>query len=783
MTIATERVFRSDETPQLKLVTRNIESVTVRVFTVDMETYFRKMHVARGVEALDIALIDPDQTFEHKVADYKPYQRHEDYIPVPLPAAAKVGVMAVTVSSQTLEATTLVLQSDLDIVVKSSRDEVFVFAENLRTGQPWSKAKILLSNGTQVFGEGETNENGVFQKSFEELKSGADVRVFAVADGHMASNILDLDGLEVSQGLSDKGYIYADRPAYRPGQMVHVRGVIRKVSGDAYTVVKGKAYQVDVYDSRNRLIHDAAVALNDYGSFHTHFLLTSAASAGDYRILVHDDEDKENYQGAFAVHDYQLEPVRLEIDTPRTVYYRGEKIGGVIRVAYYYGAPLAGREIRYRLLGGRVTTAQTDDAGEVHFELETREFRESQQLVLSAELAERNLVTRKSFFLSTQGFSLSAKTVRDVYLAGETFELKVTAADAEGKPIEQPLTVDVLRQTEIDGQQGEVSVGKHELKTAADGVARQTLQLAEGGTYTLRIGGPDRFQNTIETEVGVQISDDKDDVRLRILADQHTYRVGDTAQLRLHWREQPALALVTFEGAKILDYQLVRLQNGENKLALPMTAKLAPNFNLAVAVMTDVRQGPKAKPGDGEEEESEKLPKRFHEASSPFQVERDLKVAVQIQRAGADNKEPLRPGDEAQVTLTATDPQGKPVAAELSLAMVEQALLSRFPATIPAIGDFFRSAERRRPSARRPALRSNIARRRSRSTRGCWRKANGWRWRKKRRGVWPSWGRRLWRPGKPRSPQARRRRRILRPAHNSVICPPQSQRPKRTQRR
>ncbi|HPM82478.1 MAG TPA: MG2 domain-containing protein, partial [Candidatus Anammoximicrobium sp.] len=698
MTIATERVFRSDETPQLKLVTRNIESVTVRVFTVDMETYFRKMHEARGVETLDIALIDPDQTFEYKVADYKPYQRYENHVPVPLPAAAKAGVMAVTVSSRTLEATTLLLQSDLDIVVKSSRDEVFVFAENLRTGQPSSKAKILLSNGTQVFGEGETNENGVFQKSFEELKSGDDVRVFAVADGHMASNILSLDGLEVAQGLSDKGYIYTDRPAYRPGQMVHVRGVVRKVSGDTYTVVKGKAYRVDVYDSRNRLIHDAAVTLNDYGSFHTHFLLTAAASAGDYRILVHDVEDKENYQGAFAVHDYQLEPVRLAIDTPRAVYYRGEKIEGVIRASYYYGAPLAGREIRYSLLGGRVTTAKTDDAGEVHFALETREFRESQQLVLSAGLAERNLVTRKGFFLSTQGFSLSAKTVRDVYLAGETFELKVTAADAEGKPIEQPLTVDVLRHTEIDGRQGEVSVGKHELKTAADGVARQTLQLAEGGSYTLRIGGVDRFQNAIETEVEVRISDDKDNVRLRILADQHTFQVGDTAQLRLHWREQPALALVTFEGAKILDYQLVRLQNGENKLTVPMTAKLAPNFNLAVAVMTDVRQAAKGKPSDDEGREDEQggnaLPKRFHEASSPFQVERDLKVAVQIQRTGADKKSPLRPGKEVQVTLTATDPQGKPAVAELSLAMVEQALLSRFPATIPATGDFFRSTER-----------------------------------------------------------------------------------------
>ena len=43
------RVFRSDETPKLRLTVRNIETVTVRCYSVDLETYFRKMHLARGV--------------------------------------------------------------------------------------------------------------------------------------------------------------------------------------------------------------------------------------------------------------------------------------------------------------------------------------------------------------------------------------------------------------------------------------------------------------------------------------------------------------------------------------------------------------------------------------------------------------------------------------------------------------------------------------------------------------------------------------------------------------
>ena len=88
MTVATERVFRSDETPKLKLVTRNVESVTVRAYHVDLETYFRKMHVATGVEGLDIALIDPDVTFEFKVPRYAKHQHLESRIEVPLPGGA-----------------------------------------------------------------------------------------------------------------------------------------------------------------------------------------------------------------------------------------------------------------------------------------------------------------------------------------------------------------------------------------------------------------------------------------------------------------------------------------------------------------------------------------------------------------------------------------------------------------------------------------------------------------------------------------------------------------------
>ncbi len=783
MTISTERVFRSDETPKLKLVTRNIESVTVRAFKVDLETYFRKMHLARGVEGLDISLIDPDATFEFKVPKYAKHKEIESEIPVgwaelasptnnaasgpkPVGLASSAhptgGVMAVTVSSKALEATTMVVQSDLDVIVKSSRDEVFVFAENMLTGKPWPGVRLLFSNGHEVIGEAVTGKDGVFQKAYKELGTSDlaqpspggradiasrgpldanDIRVFAAAGSNVASNMLNLKGVGVAQGLTDKGYIYTDRPAYRAGQLVNLRGCLRRAADDAYVIDKDKEYTVEVFDARNRPIRQEKVKLDAFGSFHAHFVLPPNSPQGDYRVLVHDN-GTQNFQGTFLVHEYQIEPIRLVVDTGapgtpgRRVYYRGEPIEGTIRAEFYYGAPVAGREIHYQLAGDRQQTATTDAKGEVHINLPTRDYSESQVLALTVQMPDGNVNAQVNFVLAAQGFSIGVSTVRPVYVTGESLEATLNVRDAENKPLAQKLNLKVLERTLVEGRPGERLVEEHALTTAADGKARQTIKIEKGGVYFLRAEAIDRFKNPISGQAAVQVSGEDDLVRLRILADQHTYKVGDTAKVQLHWREPPALALVCFQGARVLDYRLVELKTGVNKLEIPMTARLAPNFELAVAVMTDAGHaeaeektvgwdkraadnaqhapsdtsaasaGPPTRANGGPALASSLVPPykaptrprpivRFHTSTSPFTVERDLrvKIATKLKSPKGDGTQ-VRPGDELELTVTTTDPQGKPVAAELSLAMVEQSLLERFNSPLPPIDDFFRGAQR-----------------------------------------------------------------------------------------
>ncbi len=253
MQVTTERTFRSRETPQLKLATRNVPAVKVRVYKIDLETYFRKMHSIAGIQRLDVSLIDPDTTLEFAVPDYAKYKPLTSSIPLALPDGLKAGVAAVTVSSRTLETTTLLIQSDLEIFAKSSRDEVLIFAENVGTGKPWPGVRLLLSDGRSVFAEGKTGNDGFFRQHYPELRDVQCLRVFAAAEGgHVASTALRLEGESVMHELADRIFVDTDRGVYFAGETAHVRGCARHADGDRFVIEPGKKLTLEVLGGADR---------------------------------------------------------------------------------------------------------------------------------------------------------------------------------------------------------------------------------------------------------------------------------------------------------------------------------------------------------------------------------------------------------------------------------------------------------------------------------------------------------------------------------------------------
>jgi len=685
LALVTERKFRTDETAVVEVSLRNIEKLKVRRYTLDLEAYFRKTHGTGKVEDLDVALIQPDKTWEVTVDGYRKYAPSDLTIDVPFPEG-KAGVCLINVSEEDLEATTLVLRSDLDLIVRTSREEVLVFAQDMRRDEAAAGVELLLSDGEKVFKTAETGKDGVYRGRLDDLKDVHSVRVFAKRDGSVASNGLDLRSLRFGTGLAARGYLYTDRPAYRPGQTARLRGVIRDIGEGSFVAPAGAKYVVAVADPQGRLIWEEPVTLSEFGTFHTSVALDPAAPRGTYVFTARTEgKPVRTYRGPFLVEDFVLQKMRLNLEVPQEVYFRGETVKLEVRAEYYWGEPVTGRDIRYWLPDGRSYVERPDEEGKLAVEFDTTGVSPGSMMQFRASIEGESVVAAHRVLLARSGFGLKVAPARPLALSGEPFDVEVTCLTPTGKPVGKTVQLLVLRRKvpEPDpvlsgvpwipkrrAPASEVTVSEHRVVTDADsGLGTVRLTLEAGGDYVLRASAEDRFEQTVVAEGRVRISAADDATKLRFFADSGTLRVGERTTFRLHSRIDGKLMLLTFDGDDVLEHRVMRVAMGMNEVRLDVDHVHFPNFAANVALL------------DG---------KDLRTAGIPFKVERELKVTV------TPGQEVYRPGETGKVRIRAVDQLGRPVKAELSLALVDEALFALFPDRAPKILEFFQKGAVRR---------------------------------------------------------------------------------------
>ena len=676
LSVAFERSYRTDEKPRLKALTRNIPKLHFKAYRLDAEDFFRRMAGFRDVEDLDIALIAPHQEWDAPIKNFRKYEDIESQLDLPF---SDPGLYAVQVSAEKLQATTLVLITDLAIIARVSRRDVLVFAQNTRTGKPQPGARLLVHDGKKVVLEGTTDKDGIFKAECKELKEPDQVAVFAQAGGGPAYSGLDLESLGVAVGIQPRGVLYTDRPAYRPGEKVHYRGIIRLVAKGSYSTGEGTPVVVKAISPRGDVVHEAKLRLSRFGTLAGEFALNPREPLGTWRLVASLGRDKPTFTGTFRVDEYSLPLYRVVFDFPKFTYLRGEKIAGKLRVEYFFGRPVAGKSLRYRFARDRWHTATTDEKGEVAVELETDFFRQTATLPLVVLMPAEGIRASRNFLLATEEFKATLSTLRQTYLVGEPFDVEVSTTDLEGKPIAAEVVVGLYRYVSKDDERprlparGPTTTGYAkvaEKKVATDkttGKATVRFAAKAGGWHLLRLEGHDSHQNLVVAQRQVFVSGDDDEIKLRILTDSDTYRVGEKPTVNIVCRVGPATALLTWEGERVYRYRVVRLKKGSNRIPIEIPDACAPNFTLWAGVVHG---------------------NAFHQASKALAVLKELRVAIE------PSAKELKPGEEITVELTATDQAGRPVQAELSLAVVDEALYARYRDRLPPLGEFFHQRRR-----------------------------------------------------------------------------------------
>ncbi len=674
--VRTERIYSTDERSLIHLQLRNVQSLKVSAYRLDLEDYFRKYHTIEEVEQLDLSLISPDSAWEVPVEGYQNYLPISMSVEIPMEGP---GVYAVNLAEEDIEATTLVIRSDIDIIVKSSRSEVLVFAQNRRTGRPVPGANVLITDGSQAILEEKTNGNGILHRKLDKLRGVEGISVFVDSDGNVASNNLSLYGLGFGQGLAPKGYIYTDRPVYKPGEPVKIRGIVREVVDGSYAVQRDADMICSVTDSNGRRIFEKEIELSRFGTFQESLHLGASTPQGGYSIRLFQDNPRRIFTGSFLVEEFRLERIRLTLDFDSNVYFRGDPITATFTASYYYGKPVGETEIFYRLPDGSEYSGNTDGEGRLRIQFDSTPYTDQSRLEFYGRLVSENVEVYGSAFLATQGYNASLSVARSISLAGEPIEITLRTNDVSGLPVSRAMEISVLRReiqkpdpllVDIPWMEiprvdtwAEKKVTTLSVTTDETGVSRFSFTPRVGGTFVYRARGTDRFGNMVVAETLAEVSGEEDQIRLRLFSDRNHYRVGERAALRIHSRlESPALVLMTHEGEGVISYEVIEIGPGEKLVEFPVDHSHFPNFVFAVALM------------DGN---------RLESASLPFTVERQLKITIQPE------KQEYLPGENARITVDVKDHLGDPVESEFSLALVNEALFARYSDPAGDIIDFF----------------------------------------------------------------------------------------------
>jgi len=202
---------------KVRVVARNLPELEVRMHRVEPEAYVRAGGTPQDLLTLDVAVIVPDARWKAPVPGYQAQRDQAFDLPVNVPGP---GIYVVTVSGTEQEASAVLLVSDLDLVARTVGPDAALAV--FRGGRPVSGAKLLLGAGG-VFRRAETDRRGLYVGPVAAGK----LSILAMDDGSPA--LLTLDRQEATLPASTvAASADLDRPAYRPGDVVGFRLMLRK---------------------------------------------------------------------------------------------------------------------------------------------------------------------------------------------------------------------------------------------------------------------------------------------------------------------------------------------------------------------------------------------------------------------------------------------------------------------------------------------------------------------------------------------------------------------------
>ncbi len=151
-------------------------------------------------------------------------------------------------------------------------------------------------------------------------------------------------------------YAETDRPVYRPGQEVKfkVTALLRQPRG--WRAYDGKAaFRVTARDANWQEVFSKTMPVTGLGSAAGSFTVPAGRLLGNYSLYAELDEFGRNFSGqsSFGVEEYKRPEFEVKLGSASDAWRYGRKAGVSGEVKYYFGSPVPGAQVHYRVTRSR----------------------------------------------------------------------------------------------------------------------------------------------------------------------------------------------------------------------------------------------------------------------------------------------------------------------------------------------------------------------------------------------------------------------------------------------
>ena len=529
---------------------------------------------------------------------------------------------------------------------------------------------------------------------------------------------------------------YTDRPIYRPGQRIYFKDIVRLANPESsrlagqprYSTPSGKAIKVELRDPQGEKLMAVNGVTSAEGCYWGQAELDAEAPTGVYSLIT-------TFAGEVHTHDiviasYRKPEFTVTVTPDKSRYTRGDAVTMTISAAYFFGAPVAGAKVeysvyrdrdydsansdvdpedqaedqeenqggesdRYSFFGADVTQGkgQLDENGKavVTFKEDApqdTEVPQQDKYTITATITEGEDNTAEATgvaHVTTGDFNLNVQAEGSLASPGSPDSLVISATDIDGHAVPNlQVEVEAGYHSWADGEYSYDMVSKAKTTLNADGTGVYPLVPPRQGELLVKVRAWDAKGHKIVARTYVWVASDSagdmdtEYADLSLHTDKCRYNPGETARVLVNSVRIGETVLLTIEGDHVYHTQLVKMTGRSQVVRVPIVAPYGPNVYLDACYVRN---------------------KKFASSETPLRVTMpaaQLNVSISADRnpppspsKSANALARYQPEERITYHIRTTDDAGKPIKAELSFGVVDEAIYALKEDSPTALRDDF----------------------------------------------------------------------------------------------